>query len=141
MARQTQPAKAKRPTPGSALTFSPLTDLQKIAGSPLKGTTGDGREVLFGQISISDLAAFEQAFNLPASAINDPTYRVTAWAFLALRSLLHHKTDATPADVDALFPPTARGIELLGEVVVEVLPRGEEPAQDPADEKPSGASS
>jgi hypothetical protein len=128
--RKTPAAKAARSA--DPVTFSPLTELQKIAGEPLKGTTKDGREVLFGQIRLSDVASMETGLGLSAGAMGNPAYRVSVWSFLAYRSLRHHKPDASPDDIDALFPPTARGIELLGEVMDEVLPRDEEPAEDPA---------
>ena len=127
--RKTPAAKATRPD--GPLTFSPLTDLQRIAGEPLKGTTKDGTEVLFGQIALSDLAAFESEVG-SMDLIGDAAHRVTSWSFLALRSLQHHRPETTPADVDALFPPTAHGIDLLGEVVSAVLPT-DEPADEPAE--------
>lgn len=129
--RKTPAAKPRASQPGDALTFSPLTDLQRIAGEPLRGTTKDGAEVLFGQITLSDLAAFEGAIG-PMDMIGDAAHRVTSWSFLALRALQHHRPETMAADVDALFPPTARGIDLLGEVVSAVLPQ-DEPAEQPAE--------
>jgi len=126
--RKTPASKAR---PDDPIMFSPLTDLQRIAGAPLKGTTQDGAEVLFGQIALSDLAAFESEVG-SMDLIGDLAHRVTSWSFLALRSLQHHRPETTPADVDALFPPTSRGIDLLGEVVTAVLPT-DEPADEPAE--------
>lgn len=128
--RKTPAAKARTPRTDDPITFSPLTELQRIAGEPLKGTTKDGAEVLFGQIALSDLAAFESEVG-SMDLIGQSAHRVTSWSFLALRSLQHHRPEATAADVDALFPPTARGIDLLGEVVSAVLPT-DEPADEPA---------
>lgn len=121
----------RTPKPDDPITFSPLTDLQRIAGAPLKGTTKDGTEVLFGQIALSDLAAFESEVG-SMDLIGQSAHRVTSWSFLALRSLQHHRPETTAADVDALFPPTARGIDMLGEVVGAILPT-DEPAREPAE--------
>ncbi len=112
------------------VTYTPLTEIEAIAGQPVRGKTKSGQEVLFGQIQMSDLGAFEREVG-PVGLLGDPSQRVTGWAFLCLRSLQHHNPQATADDVDALFPANAAGIERMGEVVGAVLPPPEDEQATP----------
>jgi len=121
-----------QPPTEPTVTYTPLTELEQIAGEPLRAKTRSGQEVLFGQIQMSDLGAFEREVG-PVGLLGDPSQRVTGWHFLCLRSLQHHNPKAAAADVDALFPANARGIARMGEVVGAVLPPQED-VEDPAEE-------
>jgi hypothetical protein len=105
------PAKPTRPD--DPVAFSPLTDLQKLAGGAVTCTIG-GRELKLQPLDLNDLVAFEAEVG-PLSCLEDKTIQATAVRFVLWRSILHGNPEATLEDAGRLFGMD--DLDAMGEVL------------------------